>query len=82
MVTPTTKYKEYIVEYSNDAGMVYLNGLDQDNFWIEIQSWEDEVSAESFAAGVVEALRAEGYEVDEENLDEYEEGDEEDNEID
>jgi len=53
-------YREYLIEYDNDALMVYLSGLDEDDFWIFIRQWEDVDNVESFAEGYAESLREQG----------------------
>lgn len=54
-------YTEFMIEYDNDALVVYISGLDSDGFWIDLLI-EDEVNdPESFAQGYHTALKERGY---------------------
>lgn len=50
-------YSEYLVEYDNEALVVYLSGLDEDGFWIELDVWDEVNDPESFAQGVQESYK-------------------------
>ena len=56
-----TEYKEMMVEYDIDEGVVYVSGLDDDDFWTELQVVTEEDSdmadAESYAWGVHDAYK-------------------------
>lgn len=54
-------YSEFMIEYDNEALVVYISGLDADGFWIDL-SIEDEVNdPESFAQGYQTALKERGF---------------------
>lgn len=55
-----TKYNEYLIEYDPDNLMVYVSGLDGDNFWDELFIEEDVNDPESYALGYQDSLKAQG----------------------
>ncbi|AXP07750.1 hypothetical protein SmphiM6_59 [Sinorhizobium phage phiM6] len=58
MVNSKDKYSEYLIEYDNEALVVYLSGLDEDDFWIELNVWDEVNDPESFAQGVQEVYKS------------------------
>lgn len=55
------KYTEFMIEYDNDALVVYISGLDADGFWFDLLIEEDVNDPESFALGYQTALKERGY---------------------
>jgi len=60
VITEETKFTEILVEYDNENLVVYISGLDHDDFWIELDTFEDIDNPESFAHGFCEALKSTG----------------------
>lgn len=72
-MTGNPKIYDYLIEFSNETGMVYLNQRDPEtDFWEEISQYDSETSPEDFAYGMYETLKRAGWEVDFHNLDYYE----------
>ena len=55
------KYSEYMIEYDNDALVVYVSGLDEDGFWFDIDIQDEVNDPESYAWGYHDALNEKGH---------------------
>lgn len=51
------EYSEYLIEYDNHNNIVYISGLDPDQFWIELETQSDVADPESYAWGRHEAYK-------------------------
>lgn len=54
-------YTEFLIEYDNDALVVYISGLDKDGFWFDLLIEDGVNDPESFAQGYQTALKERGY---------------------
>lgn len=65
-------YEEYLIEYDNDTHMVYISGRDKNNFWFDIENYDDVSSSlVDFAEGYAQNLRNMGKRVDIVDISEY-----------
>jgi hypothetical protein len=55
------EYTEYLVEYDNDNLVVYVSGLDSDDYWEEIACHDEVDDPESFAEGIREGFKQAGF---------------------
>lgn len=56
-------YTEYLVEFDNEALVVYVSGLTPDGFWEETNVIDDANNPEEFAEGYAARMREEGWTV-------------------
>lgn len=60
MVKTLREYSEYLIEYDTEALVVYISGLDSDQYWDEILVETDINDPESYAEGYRDALKLKG----------------------
>lgn len=60
MVKTLGEYSEYLIEYDQEALVVYISGLDSDQYWDEILVETDLNDPESYAYGYRDALKLKG----------------------
>lgn len=62
------EYISYLIEYDLESNTVYVSGRDVDDFYDELSVQTDVAEPESYAWGYADALKAEGKEVEVENI--------------
>lgn len=65
-------YTEYLIEIDPQVLMVYINGLTEEGFWIQLFSHEDVNNPEEFAEGYAQRMRDEGLSVSIADVSDYE----------